>query len=57
MNRERSTVPVAGMVTWLLVLLNTIVLRNGLTLGWKWYLLLPFTAVLLLLAAVRKRKP
>jgi hypothetical protein len=55
MNRDRSTVPVAGMVTSLLVLLNAIVLRNGLMLGWEWYLLLPFTAILLLLTVMRKR--
>ncbi|HEU0111448.1 MAG TPA: hypothetical protein VFQ73_11255 [Flavisolibacter sp.] len=56
MIRNQSEVSVNGVVTLSLVILNAIILRNGMITGAKWYWALPVTLALLIYSITEYRK-
>ena len=59
MTRNKETVPVSGMVLVLLVILNAIVLRAGLTknTGWYWVLCVTLPLLLIVTRNACKKQP
>ncbi len=59
MTRNKETVPVSGMLLVLLVIVNALVLRAGLTRnsGWYWVLCITLPLLLTVTRNARKKQP
>lgn len=59
MTRNKETVPVSGMLLVLLVIVNALVMRAGLTrsTGWYWVLCITLPLLLIVTRNARKKQP